>query len=124
MIDAEAFKVVGDIAAADAVGYGIVSVLTVIVYLIMRAMLPAKGLANIFAPAVFWGGLVGIYLVPTFGFSIRGEPAATTAAAATAGMVGAFLVMMALVRLFEAATRIRTPLSTGTRAAVLSRSRA
>ncbi|MBL8847631.1 MAG: hypothetical protein JNN24_17855 [Hyphomicrobium zavarzinii] len=105
------FKVLDDIAMADSMSYWIVAALTLLVFMVMRAMLPVKGLAAVFAPAIFWGGLTGIYALNNLGFSVSTEKSANIVVQAGLGMIVALLVMLALTRLVEAATRIRTPLT-------------
>ena len=41
------FKVLDDIAMADSMSYWIVAALTLLVFMVMRAMLPVKGLAAV-----------------------------------------------------------------------------
>lgn len=105
------FKVLGDIAMADSMSYWIVGALTLLVFMVMRAMLPVKGLAVVFAPAIFWGGLTGIYALSQLGFSVSTEKSANLVVQAGLGMIVALLVMLVLTRLVDAATRIRTPLT-------------
>jgi hypothetical protein len=108
----DVFKVFGDIAmAADGLSYAIVGALTLVAFVLMRAMLPVKGLAYVFAPAMFWGGLVGIYTASTSGIVVSTEKAVNSAATATLGMIGALVVAVLLTRLVEAALRIRSPLA-------------
>jgi hypothetical protein len=107
----ELFKILSDIAAADSLSYGIVGALTLVAFVIMRAMLPVKGLAIVFAPAIFWGGLAGIYTASVWGFAVSTEKAVNVVAASVLGMIVALLVMVALARLADAATRIRDPLA-------------
>ncbi|MCC7251194.1 hypothetical protein [Hyphomicrobium sp.] len=107
----DVFKVLRDIAAADAMSYWIVGALTLVVFVVMRAMLPVKSLANVFAPAVFCGGLAGIYTAATWGLVASTEKTVNVTVWATLGMMVALLAMIALVRLVDAVTRIRTPLT-------------
>jgi hypothetical protein len=113
------FKALSDIATADTMTYFIVGGLTALVFLIMRAMLPVKSLALVFAPAMFWGGLVGIYTLRELAFVVSSERSAHTLAASVTGMIVALFVMVALVRLVQAVNRIRKPLTND-----LSRTRA
>lgn len=106
------FKVIADIAmTADALSYGIVGALVLAAFVLMHAMLPVKDLAYMFAPALFWGGLVGIYTAKVSGLVISTEKAVDNTVAATAGMVGALVVLVLLTRLVEAVVRIRKPLA-------------
>lgn len=106
------FKVLGDIATtADATGYGVVGALVLAAFVLMHAMLPVKDLAYLFAPGLFWGGLVGIYIAKISGFVVSAEEAVNSTVAATAGMVGALFVLVLLTRLLEALVRIRKPLA-------------
>jgi hypothetical protein len=111
MVHADALTVLANIAAADGLTYGIVGALTLIVSVVMRAMLPVKGLASVFAPAVFWGGLVGIYAAGRLGLAVSSEKAVNHAATAALGMIAALLAMVLLTRLVGAVMRIRTPLA-------------
>ncbi len=108
------FKALSDIAMADTSSYWIVATLTFLVVLVMRAMLPVKGLAFVFAPAIFWGGLSGIYAMREAGLVIATEPAANDVATATLGMIVAVVIMLLLVRLAGALVRISKPLSYST----------
>lgn len=103
-------RVLGDIAAADSLSYAIVGTLTLLVFVVMRAMLPVKGLAVVFAPAIFWGGLTGIYAASSWGLLVSKDKAANIAATATPGMIAALVVMVVLARLVDIATRVRAPL--------------
>jgi hypothetical protein len=105
------FKALSDIAAADSMTYFIVGGLTALVFLIMRAMLPVKSLATVFAPGLFWGGLVGIYTLRQLAFVISSERSAHIMAASAVGMIVALLVMVVLVRLVQSVNRIRNPLT-------------
>jgi hypothetical protein len=107
------FKVLSDIAAADAMAYWIVGAMTALAFVIMRGMLPVKGLSYVFAPALFCGGLVGIYTLTELGFVVSSEKSAQTVAGAVAGMTAALFVMLLLTRLVDAVTRIRKPLVHG-----------
>ena len=104
-------KVLGDIALADATSYWIVGALTLLVVVVMRAMLPVKSLALVFAPAIFWGGLAGIYAASRWSFVVIPEHSANIVATATLGMIAALVVMMLLARGVAAATRIRKPVA-------------
>lgn len=105
------FKMLSDIAAADAMAYWIVGALAALAFVLMRAMLPMKGLSYVFAPALFWGGLVGIYTLTELGFVVSTERSVQIVAAAIAGMTAALFVMLFLTRLVDAVTRIRKPLA-------------
>jgi hypothetical protein len=70
-----------------------------------------KGLAYVITPAMFWGGLVGIYTASTSGIVVSTEKAVNSAITATLGMIGALVVAVLLTRLVEAALRIRSPLA-------------
>jgi ABC-type uncharacterized transport system permease subunit len=105
----DAFKVLGDIASADGLTYGIVAALTLIVFVIMRTMLPVKSLAIAFAPAIFLGGLAGDYAASIWGFVVVTEKSANIAAGAALGMIAALVVMVVLMRLFDWMTRSRKP---------------
>jgi hypothetical protein len=101
------FKVLSDISMADSTSYWIVGSLTLLVFVVMRAMLPVKSLAIVFAPVIFWGGLCGIYGMRELGFVASSERSANIVATATIGMVVALVIVMLIVRFIEAATRIR-----------------
>jgi hypothetical protein len=105
------FKLLGEIAAADGLTYGIVAALTLAAFVLLHAMLPAKGLAYVFAPVLFWGGLTGIYTATAAGLVFSAEKAVNSAMFGTVGMTGALVVMVLLTRLAQATLRIRTPLA-------------
>jgi hypothetical protein len=101
--------VMRDIAMADALSYWIVGGLTLVVFVVMRSMLPVKGLATVFAPAIFWGGLAGVYALSYWGFVASSEKSTNIAATSALGMIAALVVMVALTRLADALIRIRKP---------------
>ncbi len=105
------FTVLGAIATADGLTYGIVAVLTFAAFVLMYAMLPSKALAHVFAPVLFWGGLAGIYTATAAGFVVSPEKAVNSALFGTAGMIVALVVMVLLTRLLQAVVRIRAPLT-------------
>ena len=105
----DAVKSLGDIVMADGLSYGIVGALTLIVFVIMRAMLPVKSLAIVFAPGIFLGGLAGMYATGTWGFVVSSEKSANVAAGAALGMIATLVVMVLLSRLVDWATRSRKP---------------
>jgi hypothetical protein len=105
------FEILGHIAQADATSYWIVAGLTALVFAVMRAMLPVKGLAFVLAPAVFWGGLSGIYALTTWGVHFTSERHANVVLSGVIGMVAALVVMIVLLRILEAVFRIRRPLT-------------
>lgn len=108
----EGFEVVRMIALAETMSYWIVGALTVVGFVLMRVMLPVKGLAFVFAPVLFWGGLTGIYALRHFGFVISSQDKnVQIVAAATLGMIAALIVLIALVRLVDTLTRIRRPVT-------------
>jgi hypothetical protein len=105
----DALRVLVEIATADGLSHGIVGALTVIVFVIMRAMLPVKSLAIVFAPGIYLGGLIGIFLGHHWNLVLTAEKEANVVALAAAGMIAGLLVMMLLARAFDALTRIRNP---------------
>jgi len=104
-------KVFSDIAMADSMSYWIVAALTVLIFVVMRAMLPVKSLAILFAPFIFWGGLAGIYTLRQLGIAASIEKAANMVATSAVGMVVALVAMVLVKRALEAATRIRKPVT-------------
>lgn len=111
MVHEAVFKALSDIASADSASYWIVGGLTALVFIILRAMLPVKGLSFVFAPAMFWGGLVGIYTLRELAIVVSPDKNAHIVAASVAGMIVALFVMLFLTRLVHAVTRIRKPLT-------------
>lgn len=108
----EGLEVVRMIALAEPMSYWIVGALTVVGFVLMRVMLPVKGLSFVFAPILFWGGLTGIYALRHFGFVISSQDKnVQIVAAGTVGMIAALVLMMSLVRLVDTATRIRRPVT-------------
>ena len=105
------FKVLGEIVTVDGLSYGIVGALAAAAFVLMHVMLPSKGLAYVFLPGLFWGGLVGIYIAKMSGFVFSTERAVNGAAVATVGMVGALVGMVLLTRLADAVFRIRKPVT-------------
>lgn len=109
----QVFEVLRAIAMADTMSYWIVGSLTFAVFVVMRAMLPVKALAIVFAPFIFWGGLAGIYAGTHVGLSLSHDKASNIVVTSAFGMVAALLVMMLLTRLVDAMMRIRRPLTSG-----------
>ena len=97
----DALQVAGNIAMADGLTYGIVTALTLIVFVVMWAMLPVKSLSLVFTPVIFWGGLAGVYAASTWGFLVSSEKSANVAAGAALGMIAALVVMVVLTRLLD-----------------------
>ncbi len=114
----EGLKVLSDIAAADSMTYWIVGALTLVVFLVMRAMLPVKGLSLVFAPAIFWGGLTGVYTSMHMGIFLTHEKASNIVMTSALGMILALVIMVLLARAVEAVLRIRKPLTSGSPVAV------
>ncbi len=114
----QGLKVLSDIAMADTTSYWIVGALTLLVFAVMRAMLPVKALAIVFAPFIFWGGLAGIYACTHFGLVMSHDKASNVVVTSTFGMLIALVVMMLLTRAVGAMTRIRNPLTNGSRVSV------
>lgn len=106
----DVFKLLNDIAVADGLSHGVVAALTLIVFSVMRTMLPVKGLALVFAPGIYWGGLMGIFAARYWGLVLTADKAANVVATAALGMIAALVFMMLLARLADAAVRIRNPL--------------
>lgn len=103
--------VVRGIAMADSMSYWLIGTLTAVAFLLMRAMLPVKGLAYVFAPAIFWGGLTGLYAARELAIVVTGEETVHTIVVSTAGMIVALFLMMCLVRLADWATRATKPVT-------------
>ncbi|HRN89673.1 hypothetical protein [Hyphomicrobium sp.] len=99
--------VIRGIAMADSMSYWLIGTLTAVAFVLMRAMLPVKSLAFVFAPAVFWGGLTGLYAARQLGIVVASDEAVHTIVVSTAGMIAALFLMMCLVRLADAASRTR-----------------
>ncbi|WP_333793158.1 hypothetical protein [Hyphomicrobium sp.] len=123
MTGVDALQIWSDIAAADRTSYAIVGVMTLAVFAIMRTALSTKLLAILFAPAIFWSGLTGIYLVPILGLSIPGEKTATAAAAAGCAMIVTVLVLTLLARGIETALDGRAASRAAARAGAAGRNR-
>lgn len=107
----DVLEVVRAIALADSMSYWLIGALTAVAFVLMRAMLPMKGLSFVFAPILFWGGLTGIFAARHFGFVVSQEKSVQIVAAGTFGMIVALVFMMSLVRLVDAVTRIRRPVT-------------
>lgn len=107
----DVLEVVRGIALADSMSYWFISALTLVAFVLMRVMLPLKGLSFVFAPALFWGGLTGVYAARHFGFVVSQEKSVQIVAAATLGMIVALVLMMCLVRFVDVVTRIRRPVT-------------
>lgn len=111
-------QVLHNIAMADNMSYWLVGALTAIAFTVMRSMLPVKGLSLVLAPAIFWGGLSGIYALASAGIYFTTEKSANILISATVGMAVALVVMIALVKLVEQVLRIRNPLVRPTEPAI------
>ncbi|HRO51231.1 MAG TPA: hypothetical protein PLW75_13895 [Hyphomicrobium sp.] len=103
--------IVRGIAMADSMSYWLIGTLTAVAFLLMRAMLPVKGLAYVFAPAIFWGGLTGLYAARELGIVVTSEKTVHTIVMSTAGMIVALFLMMCLVRLADRAMRATKPVT-------------
>jgi len=103
-------EVLGEVLRANAESRWIVGFLALMIVLIMRTMLPRKGLALVFAPGIVFGGLAGIYAMRALGVALMPDRTSNLVATATLGMMGATVLMLLLTRLVDAATRIRRPL--------------
>jgi hypothetical protein len=97
-------EILRGIGQADEASYVIVGVLTLLAFAVMRAMLPVKGLSWVFAPALFWGGLAGIYACRMAGLFYSTEHSTNAAVGAMLGMIAALVVMMVLTCLCGAIT--------------------
>jgi hypothetical protein len=78
----------------------------------MCALFPAKSLAMLYAPALFVGGLVGIYACQRNGLFFTSDEAANAVISATAGLVVALFAAVVVTRLAFAATRLSAPVDT------------
>ena len=104
-------EVVRGIAMADSMSYWLVGTLTLVAFVLMRAMLPVKGLSLVFAPILFWGGLTALYAARHSSYVLSGEKSVQIVAVSTFGMMVALVAMMALVRFVDVLTRIRRPVA-------------
>lgn len=105
------WEVVRGIALADSLSYWLIGALTAIAFPLMRITMPSPGLAVVFAPGLFWGGLTAVYAARHYGIVVSNDKAAQTVAAGVVGLIVALLAMALLVRLFHSATRVRRPVT-------------
>ncbi|MGE0022595.1 MAG: hypothetical protein AB7S70_03065 [Hyphomicrobium sp.] len=102
----DAVHVLTGIAAADSTAYWVVGALTLLVFLVMWTMLPLKSLAMLFAPAMFWSGLTGLYTATWMGFAVSPDKAANIAGTSALGMMVGLVVMTLITHAVIGATRI------------------
>lgn len=97
------------ILAVSAAGWAVCAGLTLVAFMVMRALFPVKSLATIYAPALFFGGLVGIYACQHNGLFFMRDEASNAVVSATAGLVVTLLAAIVVTRLVYAATRLAAP---------------
>jgi hypothetical protein len=91
-------------------------VLTSFASLFIKNATDSFGFAALFAPALTFGCLVGVYGCKTAGITFSTSPDANIIATAGAGMVLAFLTMLTLVRIGGSVRDIARPVDLGGRA--------
>ena len=97
------------ILAVNATGWAVSGGLTLVAFAAMRTLFPIKSLATIYAPALFLGGLAGIYAFQRNGLFFTPDEASNAVIGATAGLVVALIAAIVLTRLAFAATRLSAP---------------
>jgi hypothetical protein len=95
--------------AVSAVGWAVSGGLTLVAFVVMRTLFPVKSLATIYAPALFLGGLAGIYAFQRNGLYFTRDEASNAVISATAGLVVALFAAIVVTRLVYAATRLAAP---------------
>ena len=105
------FEVMRGIMLADSLSYWLIGGLTVIAFPLMRMTMPFPGLSFVFAPGLFLGGLTAIYAARHYGIVVSNDKAVQTVAVGVVGLIVALAVMMLLVRLVHAVTRVRRPVT-------------
>jgi hypothetical protein len=88
------------ILLANTYTYSVVGVLTVFAGLLVRHMTSSTALAIIYAPALAFGALAGVYYCREIGLIVTFDNNANIVATAGIGMLVACMVMLVLTRLF------------------------
>jgi hypothetical protein len=97
------------ILAVSTTGWAVSGALSLVAFVVMHTVFPAKSLAAIYAPVLFFGGLVGIYVCQRNGLYFLRDEAANAVISATAGLVPALFAAIVATRLVYAATRRSAP---------------
>lgn len=101
---------------ADSFTYWLTGGLAFAIFLIMRAMLPAKGLATLYLPFVAFGGLLGPSLLGRLNIYLLVDRPSNILASITSGMVVTVLLLVVLTRFaFSIAAVVETVPSPETR---------
>lgn len=104
-----AVQVLRGILSASTTGWAVSGGLVALAFVAMRTVLPAKALATIYAPALLFGGLAGIYACQKNGFIFSPDEASNAVIAATAGLVAALLAAVMATRIIYALSRVAAP---------------
>jgi hypothetical protein len=97
------------ILAVNATGWAVSGALSLVAFVVMRTVFPVKALATIYAPALLFGGLAGIYVCQRNGLFWTSDEASNAVISATAGFVAALFAAIVATRLVYAATRRSAP---------------
>lgn len=104
-----AVQVIRDVFAADGLAWAVTCGLTVVSFIGMRAALPVKSLATLYAPALLVGGLTGIYAFERHWITFTSDAAANKVIGATAGSMATLLAAVLTTRLLYAVSRQKSP---------------
>lgn len=104
-----AVQILRGILGASATDWAVSGGLAVVAFAAMRMVLPAKGLATLYAPALMLGGLSGIYVCQQSALSFSHNEASNAVIAATGGLVVALFAAVLATRIAYAMSRVAAP---------------
>jgi hypothetical protein len=104
-----AIQVFNGLWAVSATGWAVSGGLTLVAFGVMRALFPVKSLATIYAPALFLGGLIGIYVCRSNALVWTRDEASNAVISATLGLVVALLAAIAVTLFAYWASRVAAP---------------
>lgn len=107
-----AVQILRGILSASATGWAVSGGLAAVAFAAMRAVLPVKALASIYAPALLFGGLAGIYVCQQYGLTFSRDEASNAVIAATGGLVVALFAAVLATRIAYAVSRVTVPENT------------
>src|SRR5262245_38115468 len=102
-------QILRGILSASAMGWAISGGLAAVAFVVMRAVLPVKALAAIYAPVLLLGGLSGIFVCQQNALAFSGDEASNAVITAMGGVVVALLAAIVVTRIIYALTRVAAP---------------
>jgi hypothetical protein len=102
-------QVLRGILSASSTGWAVSGGLVIVAFAAMRAVLPVKGLATLYAPALLFGGLAGIFVCQQNGLVFSHDEASNAVIAATGGLVVALFAAVLATRVAHVVSRVAAP---------------